>query len=60
MAAMIRWIIPSMAGPWCQCHTNTMSWSGSIQMVFDPLPTAAKLDAGPLGHCFFCVFSHHR
>ena len=46
--------------PWCQCQTKTMSCSGSIQMVFEPLPIAAKLDAGALGHCFCLVFSHHR
>ena len=59
-APTIRCTMPSMASPWCQCHTNTMSSSGSIQMVFPPLPMAAKLDAGPLGHCFCFVFSHHR
>jgi hypothetical protein len=30
-----------------------MSCSGSIQIAFDPLPSAAKLDAGAPGHCFF-------
>jgi len=27
--------------------------------VLEPLPSAAKLEAGPLGHCFRVVFSHH-
>ena len=58
-AARIRWIIPSI-DPWCQCHTKTISCSGSIQIVFEPLPIAAKLDAGALGHCRCLVFSHQR
>jgi hypothetical protein len=60
MDSMIFAIIGSIACPRCQCHTKTRSCSGSIQIVFDPLPSAAKLDAGALGHCFFCVLSHHR
>ena len=39
--SMILWIIPSIAFPLCQCHTSTMSCSGSTQMVFDPFPIAA-------------------
>jgi hypothetical protein len=59
--ATIFSIIPSTAlpGP-AQCQTSTTSWSGSIQTMFPPFPMAAKLEAGPLGHCFCFVFSHHR
>ena len=30
------------------------------EIVFEPLPIAAKLLAGALGHCFFFVLSHQR
>src|ERR1017187_2727296 len=49
-AATIRCTMPSIAAFRYQCQTNTTSCWGSIQMVFEPLPRAAKLDAGPFGH----------
>jgi hypothetical protein len=58
--AIIFSIIPSTALPApAQCQTSTTSWSGSIQTMFPPFPIAAKLEAGPLGHCFCFVLSHH-
>src|SRR2546427_8771906 len=44
----------------CQRQTTTRSCSGSIQIVFEPAPSAAKLVRGVLGHCLPCVFNHQR
>jgi len=44
----------------CQRQTTTRSWSGSIQIVFEPAPIAAKLLRGASGHCLPWVLSHQR
>src|SRR5439155_3966182 len=44
----------------CQRQTTTRSCSGSIQIVFEPAPSAAKLVRGALGHCLPCEFNHQR